>query len=246
MKKNAKPQLVSNWWKSNQPKGLPAAPELGRVLGIYEKAASVHKKSKSEDSYQKCANALDFVGKAAAKVQKEASGLIKKPPKKDPPDAEELSYTVEVLKKFPKFVALTRNEHQSNIEEDEGEEDEDGVLNDPAAYTIYLKKSLKKVVRSPLNFALGLNGNRGEDQRMLFHRSKVGKALSATIKRDTLIKKVSWGVATADTTDSGTLVLTLEGKKLPGMAKRTKKMLKAFKPLPFTAVKVMLNGQEIT
>lgn len=245
MKKNAKPQLESAWWKVNQPKGLNTATELGKALANYERAAALHKKSKSEESYQACANCLDLVDKATAKAQKEALALIKKPPQKGPFDADDIKNTVDALKKYSKYVALARSEQQSYIEDDEEAEDEGNLLTDPAAYGGYLKKNLKKALRAPLNFAIGLIGSQGEDQRMLFHKSKAGKVLAVNIKKETGIKKLSWGVVGADTDDSGTMVLALDGKRLPGMAIKAKKMLKAFKPLPFSEVKLIVDGEEV-
>jgi hypothetical protein len=110
---------------------------------------------------------------------------------------------------------------------------------------------MKRIQSKAYMFALALSKpTNPEEHRFLFHKSKDGKKLGTQILDEgegLEMKKLTWGVASADPQVSTTLVLMLEHKQLPGMVKQGNKFLKAFKPLPFDTIKLVSaeTGKEL-
>jgi hypothetical protein len=231
MKKGEQPELSSKWWKASQPKGLKTAGRLEDALKTYESAKRKLEQGGDESAVKAASNALGGIDPAAKAVVSEASKVKNSP---------EMDATVDALKKFDKLY----NTEQSWIEE-HGEKEDDSVFRDPDEYHSYLIAAMKKLRSGgQMNFGFVL-GKKAEDHRLAVHRSKGSKALANTLVQETGLHAMTFGIAVADENRTGVLVLGLEGRQLPGMKKKGQRMLKKFKPLPFTKLSVIVNGKEV-
>jgi len=229
MKKGESPQFSARWWKSSQPKGLKSAGGLESALKDYETVKG-KLESGGEEPEAKAANAaLDGIDKAVKAAVAEASKT----------KSDEMTATVDCLKKFDRLYAAERK-----WIEDHAEASDDSAFGDPEAYHEYLLKMLKRLRSSgEMNFGFVL-GKKPEDHRLALHKSKSSKGLANILVKQTGIHQMTWGVARPDEERGGLLVLTLEGRLLPGMGKKAGRMLKKFKPLPFKKLALVADGQE--
>ncbi|MBI4696820.1 MAG: hypothetical protein HY749_22675 [Gammaproteobacteria bacterium] len=246
MKKNETPQLAASWWKGAQPEGLASAKDLDKALVAYEDARKELGKAKNDAAKKLTGNALDAIATAAKKVQMEAEKLAKNPPKKA--DPEDYLNTADVMKKVPRVIESVEKTLGRLVEAGPGgdaeeEDDEQGAFGKLDVYGAYLRKMLKRLRAKPMNFAVGI-GRKPEDHRFVFHRSKPAKALSALIRQETDLKRVTWGIAGADPDRPMLLVLALEGPQAPGLKKKGEKHMKLLKPLPFARIMLMVEGEE--
>lgn len=243
MKKNSKPELTPSWWNGNKPKAWSDG-RLEMALSAYVKGLNRLEQEKSQEALELANDLLDQVEKHAAASEKAAEEKPRKEPKDY--DAEDFSNTAEVLQKFGGCVKLERKRLEDLVEVDQSEDEEDddkGMLLDEDAYKKYLKKKMKKIQSNAYVFALALSKpSNPEEHRFLFHKSKDGKKLGMQILDQVEgleMKKLTWGMASADPQVGSTLVLRLDHKQLPGMVKQGNKFLKAFKPLPFDTIKLV-------
>ena len=243
MKKNSKPELTPSWWNGNKPKAWSDG-RLEMALSAYVKGLNRLEQEKSQEALELANDLLDQVEKHVAASEKVAGEKPKKEPKDY--DAEDFSNTAEVLQKFGGCVKLERKRLEDLIEADQSEDDEEddkGMLLDEDAYKKYLKQKMKKIQSKAFVFALALSKpSNPEEHRFLFHKSKDGKKLGMQILDQVEgleMKKLTWGMASADPQVGSTLVLRLDHKQLPGMVKQGNKFLKAFKPLPFDTIKLV-------
>jgi hypothetical protein len=108
----------------------------------------------------------------------------------------------------------------------------------------YLKTCIKRLRKKPMQFGFGL-ANRPEDCVLVLKPKGQAKQLSTLIRREKSLRKVTFGVACADKNDPATLVFELEGKQLPGLAKKGRKFLRAQKLLPFRDLKLVVGGRVV-
>lgn len=250
MKKGESPELSVAWWKKSQPKGLKSAGKLEIVLSAYERAKK-NVAGGDEDAASMARDQLGLIEKAADDVAAEA-GKAK--------GVQEMQDTADCMKKMGKLIDAERKWIEENAEDDEGQ------FADPEAYKKYLVKTLKRLRSSgEMNFGFVL-GKKAAETRIAFHKSKSAKGLANILVKETGIHLMTFGVAVPDTAEgraavrleagqdgkpdddpdkSTTLLLSLEGRQLPGMAKKAAKMLKAFKPLPFKKLRLFLEGKEV-
>ena len=247
MKKGATPEISAKWWGSAQPEGLNSARDLDRALGDFETVIAKCRKEPSASNLTACRNALDAIEAAAKKVGDEAAKFAKSPPKKGGASTDDYQNTAEALKKYPRVIEAAHKELvglEKGAEADADDDDDAAtLLGNEKAYQAYLKKCMLKLKQRPMNFAAGF-GRTPEEHRFMFHRSKPGKAMFATLKSETNLKKLTFGLAGAHEEKPGVLTLALEGIQLPGIKKKTERLLKHFKPLPFTKVLLMIEGAE--
>ncbi|HTW70716.1 MAG TPA: hypothetical protein VME47_12575 [Acetobacteraceae bacterium] len=227
MKKGEQPEFSAKWWKDEQPKGLKSAGELGNALKDYEtakhKLGSTGKASDADDVW----DALDDVKRAVKAVIAEASKAK---------DNAEMDATVDCLDKFDR--GYTQEERW--IEE----HTKGGTFTDPEAYQEYLATVLKRLRTSRgMNFGFVL-GKKAEDHRLALHRSKAARALAMMLVKETGIQQMTFGTARADKDDSEALLLILEGRQLPGMAKKGERMLMKMMPLPFKKMNLEVEGKK--
>ncbi|MGH7044535.1 MAG: hypothetical protein ACREFY_20715, partial [Acetobacteraceae bacterium] len=250
VKKGESPEISVAWWKKSQPKALKSAGKLEIALSAYERA----KKSVAggdSDAASMARDQLGLIEKAADDVAAEA-GKAK--------GVQEMQDTADCMKKMGKLIDAERKWIEENAEDDEGQ------FGDEEVYKKYLLKSMKRLRSSgELNFGFVL-GKKAPESRIAFHKSKSPKALSNLLVKETGIHQMTFGVAVPDTAEgraavrleagqdqkpdddpdkSTTLLLSLEGRQLPGMAKKAAKMMKAFKPLPFKKVRLFLECKEV-
>jgi hypothetical protein len=231
VKKGEQPEFSAKWWKGSQPKGLKSASKLDDALKDYDDAKKKLEQAGDPDAAKAARDALGGIESAAKAVVAEASKAK---------NAPEMDWTVESLKKFDRLYAP----EQAWIEQ-RTEESDEGVFADEEAYHTYLTASLKKLrTGGEMNFGFVL-GKKAEDHRLAMHRSKGSKALANTLVKQTGLHAMTFGIATPSEDRPGVIVLALEGRQLPGMGKKGARMLKKFKPLPFTKLVMMVDGQEV-
>ncbi len=230
VKKNEQPEFSAKWWKASQPKGLKTAGRLEDALKDYEVAKRKLEQSKESDAAEKAEDALDAIPPAVKAVIAEAAKMKGSP---------EMEATVETLKKFDRAYGAEEDWIEAHTKPSK-----DGVFADPDEYQSYLMAGLKRLHRGgPMNFAIVL-GKQPEDHRMALHRSTSAKTLGAMLVKETGLHTMTFGVATGDEKRADTLCLTLDGRQLPGMQKKSERMLKSFKPLPFAKVALLVGGKE--
>jgi hypothetical protein len=236
MRKGETPDFTVRWWKGSQPKDLPSAGKLESALKNYEGAKSKLDSSREEPDAKAADKALTGVVDAAQDVITEAD-------KKSKTKGDEMSLTAECLKKFKPMS----NAERKWIEEHTGEED-DGMFSDPDVYRHYLLTALKALkVKGEMNFALVL-GKKAEDHRLALHKTKGSKQLKGNLTNETGLRAATCGTARTDedpnseddeSEDKHVIFLQLQEKALPGMARKTTRMLKKFKIKKFKQVVLM-------
>lgn len=240
MKKNAQPVFEAKWWDTNQPKGITKGRDLKSALDDYEKARATLQKSGKEDDLKPCIIAMGKVRQAVEMVISESDKAKKSPPKGA--DAEDLGNTVDALKKFARLYDSEKSDLDKLVKE---EEEEGDVFSDPAKYKKYLLKMLRKAGGGePLNFGLAL-GKSGGDHRMAISKSKGGQGLARQVIESTGLHLMTFGTLTEDKDSPEFLMLNLEGKQIPGLKKKADRMLKVFKPLPYSQVILLVGGVEV-
>lgn len=255
MKRNSMVELSPAWWKAQEPKGLTHGKDFAKALADHEVAQLALRKTGAEAAFDACNKALDTLDGLASKILAEATKLAKTAPKdakKPTHDMEEMGWTADAFKKIDKVLDEARAQAKANLKTStpptappppEGEPDDKSVLGSEDAFKQYLKTALMQVRRGPMNMAIA-PGKTPEESRALVHRSNTGRSLAARLAKETGLKKVTWGIATASPDQDNAIVFTLEGPKVSGLKKIGERMLKAFKPQPFSTLIVMVGGQE--
>jgi len=222
------PELSSKWINKVQPKELKWQ-ELGRAMKAYEGAESVAAREKSVEGYRALAESLEGVQVGISKAIKEC-------------DKKKHADLMDGLNKLGNKAQVELKEAQKQEAEKKSaaEDDDAGPMMTPTK----LKQSLNLAYSQAVSFAFGW-GSGGENAVLLLHKSKACKELAQRIKKEAGHTLVTFGMATADPEDSGTLRLMLEGKSLPGIVKRGKAFLKENKPLPFSSMRVFVGGAEV-
>lgn len=231
MKKGEQPELSARWWTRSQPQGLRSAGRLEEALKQYDSTRRKFESDSGEAEAEAVSEALDSVAAAAKAVIAEA-GKAK--------GAPELEWTAECLKRIDRPIAAARKWVLVQTEDAA-----DGEFGDPELYHEYLLTALKRLRGSAaMNFGLVL-GKKAEDHRLALHKSKSAKALAAVLVQETGLHQMTFGIARADAKRGDVMVLDLEGRQLPGLAKKGTRMLKRFKPLPFKQLKLALAGRDV-
>lgn len=239
-------QLDKSWWKKEQPAGLKkSAAAFEKALDEYAKAAQAILKADRAGGYFE--NTLRAIEKAAKDVIAEAKDLEKKTA--DRKEKDDLKNTIAVMDKPLAALMASERKRAEALENDE----EEGGIKDPKEYGAYLKSVAGKLKKGQMNFAIGLPSNDPAEMRMLVHRSTKGKGLVARLKKEIGAKKFTFGVAGSaafaesqgDQASGQTLVLDVQGKMIPGLAKRLRGMFKAAKFGTFSKVRLLQGGKEI-
>lgn len=229
MKKGERPEFSAGWWRDSQPKGLKSAAELGGALRDYESARGKLKSTGKAHDADDASEALDDIKKAVKAVIAEAS--------KAKGNAE-MEATADCLKKFDRGCA----QESKWIDEHTGGSGGSDFAT-PDAYQAYLVAALKRLRSSgEMNFGFVL-GKTAEAHRLALHRSKEARTLAMTLVKETGLHQMTFGTARPAKDKAGVLVLTLEGKQLPGMEKKGDLMLRKFTPLPFHKMALVADGK---
>lgn len=191
MKRNSLVQLTPGWWKEQEPKGLASGKDFAKALAEYEIAQSALRKTGSDSALDASQKTLKNIEATAAKVLAEATRLAKTPPKdakKPTHDVEEQAWTVDAFKKIGKVLDEARAQalalHRPAAGSKDDEEPDDGnALGSPDAFKLYLKASLTRLRKTPMNMALAI-GKAPQDSRALLHKSSAGRALASRLAKE--------------------------------------------------------------
>ncbi|MEM9148251.1 MAG: hypothetical protein AAGC57_18955 [Pseudomonadota bacterium] len=195
--------------------------------------------------------ALEGIEDAAKAVISEAKRLEKKTDASVKPD---LRKTIAVLSSpLNRRVAEWRNAATKLA--DDLEEDEDDIFGTPDAHRAYLKRMIPRIKRGPHMFALCLPSNDPKEMRFMFHRSKQPRSLGVKLKKHMNTRRFTYGIVGSDRLatrlgitdlEPRTLVIYLEGRTFPSLAKRIRILLRSLKISQFSRVRIVQQGQEIT
>lgn len=128
-----------------------------------------------------------------------------------------------------------------------GDEDDDaGVLTDTDAYRKYVAARVARLKKSAMSFALAIPGSDPEAIRIMFHPSRPGKSLLPALKplrpkRFTFGRAGTQAFAAEHGLETGTkeLVLLIEGKMVPKLARQVRLMLRAVGVQQFKKVTII-------
>ena len=241
MRKNMQPVFEASWWVQNQPKGLTKANALRDALKDYESAQAALKKSGVANDLKGATTALDKVKPAVDAVVAEAEKAVKSPPKGA--DKADLEATVDVLKKFARAYDGEKTELQKLVKEDD--EDGDDVFGDPVKFKKYLLTGLRKVASGDGYHFGAVLGKKATDHRMAISKTKGAQGLLRSLRETTGLRLGAFGTVAPSADDGAVLALSLEAAPPPGLKKKLDRMLKVFKPLPFHAVIMLIDGAAV-
>jgi hypothetical protein len=115
-------------------------------------------------------------------------------------------------------------------------------LADQNTYRAYLASACKRL-RSSGSASFGIVlGKKRQEHRLLLHPTKPAKSLATSLAAETGLHAMTWGTAMPSADKATIMQLTLEGRQLPGLKKKTDQLLKAFRPLPFAKVSLAVDG----
>ncbi len=244
-------ELSAAWWKKEAPEGLGAAGEgFADALAAYAKAeARLAKPSrKALEAYEDALSALETAGEKVAA----AARASEKAAKDDRDRARAFKTTAAAMgRPLSRKIDAARDAAE---EMEEALEEAETPFADPDAHAAYIQKIAQKLKRQPHNFALALTSNDPADMRFVFHRRKGGRSLLGRLRRALPVKRFTFGVAGsrglaeelgAETVSKRTLVLYLEGRQIPSLARRVRLMLRRLGVSAFTKVSVVEDGREI-
>ncbi|MEM9147946.1 MAG: hypothetical protein AAGC57_17325 [Pseudomonadota bacterium] len=259
MKSASNFECTKQWWKKEQPGGLKkSAQPFERAIEEVVKCRAAFTPGDA-GSAKTLAKALDLLEKTGKDVSTEAKDLEKKT--KDKKEKTDLQNTVQVMDKpLTKLLQEYRGELDEAPEPEDDDEDVDeevsaNALTDPDQHSAYIRKIAPKLKRKVFSFALGLPSNDPADMRFSFHPKKGGRGLGGGLKKAIGAKKFTFGKAGTDELETSvtggegsggrTLVLYLEGRNIPSLAKRVKLMLRSLKISAFGKVKIVKDGKEL-
>lgn len=241
--------LSKGWWKKEQPQGLAkSAGAFEGALEAYAKAEAALGKAKPEDAVKAFEAALDGLATAGKAVAAEARAAEKKT--KDKKARADLSNTQSVMGKPLAKEIVTARKKLAPIEETLAA----GDYGTADAHRAYIERWAPKIKRRPVSFALGLPSYNPEDMRFNFHYFKAPRGLVVPLKKHAGVRKFTYGkIGTAalaeevgeDAYGMRTLCLHIEGRRIPGLAKRLRLMLKKLGVTQFNKVKILEGDQEI-
>lgn len=244
--------LTKAFWNKEKPEGLKKS-DKPFVAAIDAYNSALDSLKKPSDSTLKGFDDAEGKLKSAANAVIAEADKLGAQYKKDKKKKEPYDSTVTALKKsFVKILADNRKTYDQAKAGLNGAGDDPFASND--AHTAYLKGEVSKLRRRELKFCLALTSNKPSEMRFNFSPSKGGRALVGPIKKSCTVKKFTFGTAMAasiaegveeDEAKARTLVLKLEGKRIPGLAKRVKLMLRQLGISSFNLVKIMEDGKDI-
>ena len=103
-------------------------------------------------------------------------------------------------------------------------------------------KRLKATGRAGFGMVLG---KRATEHRLLMAPNRPARSLAGTLARQTGLQIMTWGEVAPHADRPATLQLSLEGQHLPGLCKKGARMLRAFRPLPFSHLVLVRDGAEV-
>lgn len=256
MKSGSSITLTKSWWTKEAPEGLKKSDKLfEKAVESFAKAESAAK-TPTDKTVEALEQAAEELQDAGDKVVTECKELLKEAKKaKDKARTTDLENTIKVMGGPLSSALQTALEAIPDPDgPDEDEEPDANVFTDPELHATYLKKKMGKLKRKPYTFAIGLPTNDPGDMRMNLHPKKAGRGLAGVLKKQAGAKKFTFGraggLALAEEYDlegitGRTLVIELQGRRIPSLAKRMKLFLKRMRVTAFGVVTIIQNGQVI-
>lgn len=103
-------------------------------------------------------------------------------------------------------------------------------------------KRLKAAGRAQFGMVLG---RRAAEHRLLLAPNRPPRSLANGLARQTGLHVMTWGQVEPHPERPATLQLVLEGRMMPGLCKKGGRMLRAFRPLPFSHMVLRRDGVEV-
>jgi hypothetical protein len=135
------------------------------------------------------------------------------------------------------------------------DEEDPGRFTDPDEHLHFVAKWLLRLRKFQAPYAIGLCGEGGEDLRLNFHRERAGKVLAAQLRLEAEAQRTTFGMAMsgglmadlgqAETERERTLVLSLDGKPIPQLAKRLRRWMREGGISTYGSVSILQNGVEV-
>lgn len=249
MKSASSISLSKSWWKKEAPDGLKkSGTGFEKALDEHAKADGALAKAKPEAAISAFESALSALASAGKSVAAEAKDLEKK--EKDKKKKADLANTQAVMgKPLAKAIEAERKKLEA-LEEAVAA----GDFGTPEAHKAFLQKWAPKIKRGQISFAIGLPSNKPEEMRFNFHMTKDPRGLANPLKKHANAKKFTFGKAGTlalaeahgeEDATTRTLCLYLEGRRIPGLAKRVRLMLKKLGVSQFGKVRILEGGVEV-
>ena len=244
-------EISVSWWGRECPADLQkdqAAKRFETLLKAMEQALAKARRGTDAEGLSALQKASEQLQTAAKPLVKVAETMAKSAGDKRKP----LENTASALGR-PLTRALEDAIAAIDVSRDDEDEDEDddSQFGSAAAHAEYLTKRLRKVKKVQMNFAVTLAGTDPTALRMSFNRRKSASGQAKTIKKLCGGKQTTFGVAgtedlslemTGEGVALGILVLALEGKMVPALAKRIKAAFRAMKIKVFKKVRILKDG----
>lgn len=249
MKSASQISLSKAWWTKEAPDGLKkSGVAFEKALTAFAKADAALGKGKPQDEIDDFEAALAALSTAGKQVATEAKDLEKK--QADKKLKSDLSNTVAVMGRPLAKAIETERKKLEPLEEAVAA----GAFGSPEEHKAFLNKWAPKIKRGTISFAIGLPSNKPEEMRFNFHVSKDPRGLANPLKKHAHAKKFTFGRAGTlklaeevgeDDVGARTLCLYLDGRRIPGLAKRVKLMLKKLGVSQFGRVKILEGELEL-
>lgn len=255
MRSGSKFVVSRSWWAKERPDGLGAEGDaLASALEDVAKAGKAMRKPNEED-VAAFTDALDRLAAAGVGVAAKAKSLLRDA-QGDAARVKHLKNTISAIgRPLQREISAGRAQSADALAELADDEADDGdVLASAEAQAAYIRKLSQKIKKVPHKFALGLPSNDPADMRFLLHRKRGGRALVSRLKRGMKVRRFTFGTIGSarlasdlgdDSVGARTLVLYVEGRRIPSLAKRVRMMLRRLGVSTFSRVKVFVEGQEI-
>ncbi len=230
MKHGERAEFSAKWWKDSQPDGLKSAHRLEDALHDYDTVKHTLETHATDAAFKNALGALTAIETALKAVITEAARA------KGP----EMDATAASLRKLD--VDKERAWVESKGKKDDDEEDDSPFGADK--YPIYLLKMLRRLRTVPMNFSLVL-GHKPDEHRLCLNRIAAPLTLGHRLIQETGLHLMTYGTVTPDDNKAQTILLTIEGRQLPGVKKKMERMFRFHRPLPFQYVTLYVGGAEI-
>ncbi len=244
--------LTRDWWRETEPDGL------GRAGRGFERAVVHFEKAERRLRRRPTAKRLWLYEKAVDEIEDEAKD-VRRALKKlgdTASDAREKTAIKRLAALLGSPLADRLKAAMEVAEEigDRMEEDADEVFGDAEAHKAYFKRMANRLKREPHNFGLALPSQDPEDMRFRFDKIKPARTLGLAMRKGLGAQRFTYGIAGGERLaqelgitdlEPRTLLLYLEGRTLPGLQLRVRRLLRALSVSGFSRVRVVAKGTVI-
>jgi hypothetical protein len=241
-------ELAPAWWKKARPDGLGGAAEkFADALEAHaraRKALAARPDARRIAAAEAALDALEDAGRAVAAEAKAGAKAAR-----DKADATALKQTAAAMgRPLARALAEARE-----VLGELAEAAEAGEFGEAEAHAAYLRRLAPRLRRHSFNFALAVPSSDPAEIRIMLDRKKAGRTLMGRLRKATGARRLTFGVAGMQglaqelghhDVAARTLVLKVEGRQIPGLAKRVRLMMRAMKLSQFARVRVIGEGIE--